>query len=49
MRRALTIMLALAIAWLFAVADLYYCNVSVYVCGGLLAIDILERRKGEAK
>ena len=49
MRRALTVMLALAIAWGFAVADLYFVNVSVYACGGLLAIDILERRKGEAK
>ena len=46
MKRLKSIILALSIAWLFAVADLYFVNVSVYACGGLLAIDILERRKG---
>lgn len=40
-----TIILALAIATVFATVDLYVLNVSSYVCGFLLAGVLLERKK----
>jgi len=40
-----TIILALAIATIFAAIDLYVCNVSSYLAGGLLACWIIEGRK----
>lgn len=49
MKRIKLLLLALAIALTFAIADQYVMNLSSYGCGGLLAWLILEKRKGEAK